>query len=311
VATKSKKKAKSARAVPVGELVKLAEERLQRGQPDEAIRLLQAAEDEIRHGFAPAPGKARSSGGDKGRPQGSHLSPHLAAVQPLLPPLMARAFFARARAAADPSQKIADLKEATKRAPSEVRYRLALGACWLAMGKPEQAFEHFEQADQMSPEEPLVERAFTLGLLANGRTREAKERLKRRPEESLAAPLQRLEAIRALVVRHLDAVSSPASGYPGYPLAGGAVSGRAVGEGEPGFTDSRPPTADRRLESQLIASLSRLAAGEVLAFDETYVRTTPKFETSDERYAWLSEVVAVGYNILSPNHIDYRIYRVL
>jgi Protein of unknown function (DUF3237) len=57
--------------------------------------------------------------------------------------------------------------------------------------------------------------------------------------------------------------------------------------------------------------VQRLAAGEVLPFAETYVRTTPNFETSDERYAWLSEVVAVGYNILSPNHIDYRIYRVL
>ena len=57
--------------------------------------------------------------------------------------------------------------------------------------------------------------------------------------------------------------------------------------------------------------LERLAAGEVLGFDETYVRTTPTFETADERYAWLSELVAVGYNVLSPNHIDYRIYRVL
>ena len=57
--------------------------------------------------------------------------------------------------------------------------------------------------------------------------------------------------------------------------------------------------------------LGRLAAGEVLPFGETYVRTTPTFETADERYAWLSELVAVGYNILSPNHIDYRIYRVL
>jgi hypothetical protein len=57
--------------------------------------------------------------------------------------------------------------------------------------------------------------------------------------------------------------------------------------------------------------LERLGAGELLPFDETYVRTTPKFETADERYAWLTEVVAVGYNVLSPNHIDYRIYRVL
>ncbi|MGH3678327.1 MAG: DUF3237 domain-containing protein [Mycobacterium sp.] len=57
--------------------------------------------------------------------------------------------------------------------------------------------------------------------------------------------------------------------------------------------------------------LERLAAGEVLPFEETYVRTTPKFETADERYGWLSVVVAVGYNILSPNHIDYRIYQLL
>ncbi|MCV7222639.1 DUF3237 domain-containing protein [Mycolicibacterium elephantis] len=57
--------------------------------------------------------------------------------------------------------------------------------------------------------------------------------------------------------------------------------------------------------------MDRLAAGEVLAFDETYVRTTPSFQTADERYAWLNEIVAVGYNILSPNHIDYRVYQVL
>ncbi|MGE2725081.1 DUF3237 domain-containing protein [Mycolicibacterium pulveris] len=56
--------------------------------------------------------------------------------------------------------------------------------------------------------------------------------------------------------------------------------------------------------------MDRLAAGEVLGFDETYVRTTPSFETADARYAWLGEVVAIGYNILSPNHIDYRVYRV-
>jgi hypothetical protein len=57
--------------------------------------------------------------------------------------------------------------------------------------------------------------------------------------------------------------------------------------------------------------LARLAAGEVLPFDETYVRTTPKFETADDRYLWLNEIVAVRYNILSPDHIDYRIYQLL
>jgi Protein of unknown function (DUF3237) len=57
--------------------------------------------------------------------------------------------------------------------------------------------------------------------------------------------------------------------------------------------------------------LARLAAGQRLSFGETYVRTTPKFETADERYDWLSKVVAIGYNLLSPNHVDYRIYQVL
>jgi Protein of unknown function (DUF3237) len=57
--------------------------------------------------------------------------------------------------------------------------------------------------------------------------------------------------------------------------------------------------------------LQRLEAGERLPFEESYVRTTPRFETSDERYTWLNELVIVGQNELSKNHIDYRMYRVL
>lgn len=56
--------------------------------------------------------------------------------------------------------------------------------------------------------------------------------------------------------------------------------------------------------------LARLARGEVLPFEDSYVRTTPRLATADERYASLSEVVAVGYNILSPNRVDYRVYGV-
>ena len=55
----------------------------------------------------------------------------------------------------------------------------------------------------------------------------------------------------------------------------------------------------------------RLEAGEKLPFAESYIRSTPKFETSDERYSWINEAVAVGYNEFSPGHIDYRIYKVL
>jgi hypothetical protein len=55
----------------------------------------------------------------------------------------------------------------------------------------------------------------------------------------------------------------------------------------------------------------RLEAGERIPFADGYIRSTLDFETGDERYAWLNEVVAVGYNEFSPGHIDYRTYKVL
>lgn len=55
----------------------------------------------------------------------------------------------------------------------------------------------------------------------------------------------------------------------------------------------------------------RLAKGERLSFDETYIRPTPRFETSDERYAWLCGMVTVGYGEYGPGRIDHRMYCVL
>lgn len=57
--------------------------------------------------------------------------------------------------------------------------------------------------------------------------------------------------------------------------------------------------------------LERLSRGERLRFEETYIRTTPQFETADERYAWLTEPVIVGYAEVSPDRVDSRLYRVL
>jgi Protein of unknown function (DUF3237) len=53
-----------------------------------------------------------------------------------------------------------------------------------------------------------------------------------------------------------------------------------------------------------------IAAGGRVPFESGYIRTTPRFETSDERYAWLAERVFVGVNEFSAGHIDYRIYSV-
>lgn len=55
----------------------------------------------------------------------------------------------------------------------------------------------------------------------------------------------------------------------------------------------------------------RLTRGGRIPFEESYIRTTPRFETSAERYAWLSGQVCVGVNEFSAGHIDFRIYRVL
>ncbi|MDQ0569512.1 hypothetical protein QFZ42_001346 [Variovorax paradoxus] len=56
---------------------------------------------------------------------------------------------------------------------------------------------------------------------------------------------------------------------------------------------------------------ARLAKGERLSFDETYIRPTPRFETSDERYSWLSGMVTVGYGEYGPGRIDHRMYCIL
>jgi hypothetical protein len=48
-----------------------------------------------------------------------------------------------------------------------------------------------------------------------------------------------------------------------------------------------------------------------LSFDESYVRPTPRFETSDERYAWLCGIVTVGYGEYGPGRIDHRMFIIL
>lgn len=63
------------------------------------------------------------------------------------------------------------------------------------------------------------------------------------------------------------------------------------------------------------AAAERLAAGELVPWDAMHVRSTPRFETADERYAWLNAVVAVAVNDLGPNteaahHVGYRLWDV-
>lgn len=57
--------------------------------------------------------------------------------------------------------------------------------------------------------------------------------------------------------------------------------------------------------------MERIQGGEDVDPSEYYFRTTPVFETGDDRYAWLNRIVCVGVGRAEPNRVIYRIYRIL
>lgn len=57
--------------------------------------------------------------------------------------------------------------------------------------------------------------------------------------------------------------------------------------------------------------LARLARGENVAPSEYYFRTTPLFETSAARYAWLNGIVSVALGERRPQDVFYRVFEIL
>ena len=55
----------------------------------------------------------------------------------------------------------------------------------------------------------------------------------------------------------------------------------------------------------------RFAKGEPVAYAETYIRTTPRFETADPRYAWLNRVIAVANGGAPGSSPTYQVFAVL
>jgi hypothetical protein len=56
--------------------------------------------------------------------------------------------------------------------------------------------------------------------------------------------------------------------------------------------------------------LKRLAAGENIDPARYYMRTTPLFETGDERYAWLNRIVCVASGARRPAAVELEVYEV-
>ena len=57
--------------------------------------------------------------------------------------------------------------------------------------------------------------------------------------------------------------------------------------------------------------LKRLAAGENMDPAQYYMRTTPLFETGDERYAWLNRMVCVASGARRPAAVELEVFEIL
>lgn len=75
--------------------------------------------------------------------------------------------------------------------------------------------------------------------------------------------------------------------------------GALVGMGYRGVRHASPEVA------------SRLARGEKVDRSEYYLRTTPFFETADERYSWINHVIAVGMGDRRSDGVVYDVFEVL
>jgi hypothetical protein len=56
---------------------------------------------------------------------------------------------------------------------------------------------------------------------------------------------------------------------------------------------------------------ARRAAGEAVDRGEYYLRTTPNFETSAEKYAWINQIVAVAMGERTNGPVGYDVFEIL
>jgi hypothetical protein len=56
--------------------------------------------------------------------------------------------------------------------------------------------------------------------------------------------------------------------------------------------------------------LKKLASGEPVDPSQYYMRTTPRFETGDARYAWLNRIVCVATGARRPAAVELEVFEV-
>jgi hypothetical protein len=57
--------------------------------------------------------------------------------------------------------------------------------------------------------------------------------------------------------------------------------------------------------------MARIAAGEIVDASEYYHRSTPYFETSSPKYAWLNRIVSVGLGWRKADRAGYEVFEIL
>ncbi|MGY2893573.1 DUF3237 domain-containing protein [Deinococcus sp. UYEF24] len=63
--------------------------------------------------------------------------------------------------------------------------------------------------------------------------------------------------------------------------------------------------------SKAEGAMTRFRNREAVLDADIYIRTTPRFETSDPRYDWLNRVVAVGHGFRDAEESGYRVFEIL
>jgi Protein of unknown function (DUF3237) len=58
------------------------------------------------------------------------------------------------------------------------------------------------------------------------------------------------------------------------------------------------------------AAIDRFRAGELISHDQMYGRSSPLFETGDERWAWLNGTYTLAVNEVSLTAVHYRVFAV-
>jgi len=57
--------------------------------------------------------------------------------------------------------------------------------------------------------------------------------------------------------------------------------------------------------------MDRLRRGEPVDPALIYFRTTPRFETGDEAYRWLTRHIFVGAGVRRPDRVELKVYQVM